>query len=171
MIETYEIQLFSKYLSLVSHAAPPHRKFPTIGVTVRGVVGDSQFNRIGELDRKLRQSNSGVAFGGWTISRQYSDEELARAELFFLNIPITEIAAEEYGTEYRDGGCEFDGEVVQHFGGTDFRVVPGKVRCGLGSNQIDSLRLPFKKFKRNRDCIPNIWRRTGGFGTPCKSDE
>ena len=49
MIETYEIQLFSKYLSLVSDAAPSHRKLPTVGVTVCGVVGDPQFNRIGDL--------------------------------------------------------------------------------------------------------------------------
>ena len=87
MIETYEIQLFSKYLSLVSDAVPPHGKFPMIAVTVRGVVGDPQYDRIGELDRKLRHSNVGFAFGGWNISRRYSEEELARAELFFLNVP------------------------------------------------------------------------------------
>lgn len=157
MIEKYEIQLFSKYLSLVSDATPPHGKFPSVGVTVYGVVGDAQFNRIAELDRKLRQSNLGFAFGGWTISRQYSEEEFARAELFFLNIPMTEVAAEEYGTEYRDvGGCEFDGKAVRHMGGTDFRVVPEKVRCGLGSSQIGSLRLPFNKLKPNRE-IYRIW--------------
>jgi len=157
MIETYDIQLFSKYLSLVSDAAPPHGKFPIVGVTVRGVVGDPQFNRIGELDRKLRLSNAGVAFGGWTISRRYSEAELAHVELFFLNAPMTEVAAEEYGTEYRDvGSCEFDGKVLQHFGGTDFRVVPGKVRCGLASNQVGSLRVPFGEFKRSRD-LYRIW--------------
>lgn len=157
MIEKYEIQLFSKYLSLVSDATPPHGKFPTVGVTVHGVVGDPQFDRIAELDRKLRQSNLGFGFGGWTISRQYSEEEFARAELFFLNIPMTEVAAEEYGTEYRDvGSCEFDGKVLQHVGGTDFRVVPEKVRCGLGSRQVGSLRLPFRKLKPNRD-IYRIW--------------
>src|SRR2546425_3391273 len=157
MIETYEIQLFSKYLSLVSDAVPPHGKFPMIAVTVRGVVGDPQYDRIGELDRKLRHSNVGFAFGGWNISRRYSEEELARAELFFLNVPMTEVAAEEYGTEYRDvGSCEFNGKVLQHLGGTDFRLVPGKVRCGLASNQVGSLRLPFGKLKRNRD-LYRIW--------------
>jgi len=157
MIETYEIQLFSKYFSLVSDGALPHGKFPIIGVTVRGVVGDPQFNRIGELDRRLRNSNVGCAFGGWSISRRYSEDELARAELFFLNIPMTEVAAEEYGTEYRDvESCEFNGKVLQHFGGTDFRVVPEKVRCGLASKQVGSLRLPFGKFKRNRD-LYRIW--------------
>jgi hypothetical protein len=156
MIETYEIQLFSKYLSLVSDAAPSHRKLPTVGVTVCGVVGDPQFNRIGELDRKLRQSNSGLAFGGWTISRRYSEEELARAELFLVSVPMTEIAAEEYGTEYRDESCEFDGKVLQHFGATDFRVIPGKIRCGLGSNPVGSLKLPIRKFKRNLD-LYRIW--------------
>jgi hypothetical protein len=157
MIETYEIQLFSKYFSLVSDAAPPQGKFPIVGVTVRGVVGDPRFNRIGELDRKLRHSDAGVAFGGWTISRRYSEAELAHAELFFLIVPMTEVAAEEYGTEYRDvGSCEFNGKVLQHFGGTDFRVVPGKVRCGLASNQVGPLRLPFGKFKRNRD-LYRVW--------------
>jgi hypothetical protein len=157
MIETYEIRLFSKYLSLVSDSTPSHRKFPTIAVTVRGAVGDPQFIRIGELHRKLRQSNLGLAFGSWTISRRYSEEELARAELFCLNVLMTEVAAEEYGTEYRDvGSCEFDGKVLQHFGGTDFRVVRAKVRCRLGSSQVGSLRLPIRKFKRNRD-VYRIW--------------
>jgi hypothetical protein len=157
MIETYEIQLFSKYLSLVSDAAPPRSKFPIIAVTVRGVVGDTQFNRIGELDRRLRRSKAGCAFGGWKISRQHSEEELARAELFFVNVPMTEVAAEEYGTEYLEAkSCEFNGEVLQHVGGTEFRVVPGKVWCGLGADQIGSLRLPFGKFKGNRD-LYRIW--------------
>ena len=159
MVETYEIQLFSKYLSLVSDADQSYRRPPKVAVTVRGTVGDPLFIRIGELDQHLRQSKLGFAFGSWTIKRTYSEKELARAQLFMLNVPMTHVAAEEYGTEYQeDGGCEYDGETLEHLGGTKFRIVPRRLRCGLGSKQVGPLRLPFAKLRKNQD----VYRPWGG---------
>jgi hypothetical protein len=156
MVETYEIRLFSKYLSLVSDA---DRTSSRIAVSLRGVVGDPLFLRIGELDRRIRESKLGVAFGSWIIKRTYTGKELQRAQLFMLNVPMTHIAAEEFGTEYRDAAdCEYDGHSLEYVSGTTFRTVPKKVPCGLCSQQVGPLKVPFGKFKRGLD----IYRLWGG---------
>jgi hypothetical protein len=159
MHETYELQLFSKHLSLVSDPDRKLRKPKLLGVTLCGVVGDRQFVRVGELDQRLRKARQGVAFGSWNIKRTYSKEELARAQLFLLNVPMTHASAEEYGTEYQESvDYECDTESLEHEGGTKFRRVHKKAPCALRSKQVDPIRMPFDKLKRGED----VYRLWGG---------
>jgi hypothetical protein len=158
MVETYEFQLFSKYLPLLGDIGRrPHQA--SIATTLSGVVGDPLFIRIGELDQRLRKSREGVAFGSWNIKRSYSEEELARAQLFSLTIPLTHLSAEEYGTRYEDSGdCDCDAEILEHVRGVEFRVVHRRIPCGLYSKQLDPLRVPFSKLNRRED----LYRLWGG---------
>jgi hypothetical protein len=82
VVETYDIRLFSKYLSLINEADQIPQRPGYVSVTVRGTVGDPLFVRIGELDQRLRKSGLRFAFGGWEIQRSYREEELARANSF-----------------------------------------------------------------------------------------
>jgi hypothetical protein len=157
MVETYDIRLFSKYLSLVSDKKPVPRKVPQIATVLRGVVGDPLYVRVGELDQRLRKSGLGAAFAFWRIQRRYSEEELARAELFLLRVPFTEASAEEYGTHYEESPeCQPEIGVLEHVGGTDFRIVRRKVLCALGSKQVGPVRIAFRELRKNLD-IYRLW--------------
>jgi hypothetical protein len=158
MVENYEVQLFSKYLPLLGDVGLDSHQ-AGIATTLRGVVGDPLFIRIGELDQRLRKSREGVAFGSWDIKRSYSREEVARAELFLLNVPLSHLSAEEYGTRYQESAdCEHDAETLEHVAGTEFHVVRRMLPCGLCSKQMDPLRFPFQKLKSKED----VYRLWGG---------
>jgi hypothetical protein len=154
MVEQYEFRLLSEYAPSVGaqHAA----RWSSTSVTcVRGVVGDSVYERIRELDDQLRSSGQPRPFTFWEIERRYSKEELARAELFLIKIPFKHIAAEEYGTQYQESDHQH-GEGTVGFVSGKFQVVKVNLPCSLGA-RIDVLRLPLHKFK-NRD----IYRLWGG---------
>ena len=158
MVETYDIRLFSKYRSLLGDAeAIPLPRPGYVSVTVRGTVGDAIFTRIGKLQEDFRRSRLGTVFAGWEIQRTYTDEELAQAQLLLLKIPFTEVAAEEYGTQYQDSlECEPEVSVLEYTGGADFRLDRRKVPCALHSKQIGPRRLPFRKLRKNID-VYRVW--------------
>jgi hypothetical protein len=158
MLESYELQLFSRYLSVVSDVGHNSDR-ASVGTTLRGVVGDPLFVRVGELDQRLRKARQGVAVGSWNIKRSYSKEELERTQLFLLNVPLTHASAEEYGTKYLEfEDCEPDVESLEYEAGTKFRIVRKKMPCALCSKQIDSIRLPFHELKSGED----VYRLWGG---------
>ena len=157
MVENYELQLFSQYLPLVVDRDDDVDRGSVLATTLRGVVGDPLFVRVGALDERLRQNRQGVAFAGWDIKRSYSDEELARAQLFLLNVPMTHVSAEEYGTGYQESAaCDCDGETLDAVEGVRFRVVRKTHSCGLSSKQVGPLKLPFKKLKSGED-VYRVW--------------
>jgi len=159
MQETYEIRLFAKHLPLLGDTTGNFVKLGRVAAIVRGTVDDPLFVRIGKLEQHLRSTRQGVAFGAWRIERHYSKEEMARAELFLLNVPFTELSGEEYGTQFEESvNCEQEIEVLEYAGGADFRINHKNVSCALHSKQIGPLRIAFRKLTRNLD----IYRLWGG---------
>ena len=137
VVERYEIRLFKKYLSMVD---VPFResggKDFVIAVPLRGIVGDPLFVRIGLLARELQDADLGPPFGSWDIKRTYTNAEMRGARLFLLRLPLTHLAAEEYGTQYDESSvCE---------------------KCGVGSRQIGQLHIPARKLPKTRDII-RLW--------------
>ena len=134
LVEKYEIRVFSKYLSLLGLSAPVDRYI--IAVPLRGIVGDSLFDRIRTLAQYLQKDALPSPFGSWDIIRTYTPEETQQARLFFLRLPLTHLAAEEYGTKYDESStC---------------------LQCGLGSKQIGTLQVPERKLPSARDII-QLW--------------
>ena len=159
MVEKYELNLFAKHRHLLKDVLPDQPESQRIGVTLRGTVGDPLFVRIGELDRSLRESGHGVAFGSCVVKRTYSKEEIERAELFFINIPFTHVAGEEYGTEYQEAkDCEQQAFDMEWPEVNKCRPVPVMVPCGICSKQVGLLRIPFRKLSKKKD----IFRAWGG---------
>ena len=158
MVETYEIQLFSKYLSLVDPGRQEHTT-PRIGTTVRGIVGDPLFVRIGELEKRLRESGLGVAFGSWNIARTYEESEVDNAELFLLNIPLVDFSAEEYGTRYDDTvDCQQEMSRLELSQVRRLGIVSRKLPCGICSKQIGPLRIPLNRLRGGVE-VYRLWSR------------
>ena len=97
MRETYEIRLFTNYLPVIAPDVTISKASPSLATILRGIVDDPRFKRVGELDERLRKSKEGTAFAGWDIERTYSKDELARAELFLVDVRFRHLAAEEFG--------------------------------------------------------------------------
>jgi len=154
VVETYDIRLFSKYLSLINEADQIPQRPGYVSVTVRGTVGDPLFVRIGELDQRLRKSGLGFAFGGWEIQRSYSEEELARAQLFLLKVPFTEFPRKSMARNTRSRRSVSRRQTFWNtWVGQTFASF-----CALCSTQIGPLRIAFRKLRRNLD----VYRLWGG---------
>lgn len=138
MKETYEFQLFAKYVPDVLGAdnAEISRSPSQVATIVRGRVGDEQYRRIESLERKLRETTGAIAVAGWDIRREYSSAEFDKAELLLLKLRFAHMAGDEYGTEYADP------ETIS--------------ACGLGSRQIGPLRLPVRKMLKSHDMFM-VW--------------
>lgn len=158
MQETYEIRLFTQYLPLIAREITAPEELPSVATILRGVVGDPQFRRVGELDERLRRSKQGMAFGGWEIRRTYSNSELAQAQLFLLNVRFKHLSAEEYGTSYEEfQQCQHEIDSLEYLNG-EFRIVRQRGPCSIRAKQIGALRFPYRKLGSTRD----IFRLWGG---------
>ncbi len=93
---------------------------------VQLATDDPRFDRIGELNRELRESKGEFFFHGWDIRRRYTKEELAESPCFQLFISsMFEPSAEECGTKYDEStAC---------------------AKCASGAAQISELRLDLRK--------------------------
>ncbi len=163
MIERYELRVYTQYAHLLADLIPEPPDPSDLVVILRGAVGDPVFNRVRELDRRLRPPEGGgvYIFAGWDIRRTYSREEIEQAQLFLLRVPYTHVAGGEYGTEYQESSdClqqAWRVELLNH-SGTKSRTVPEMVPCGICSKQVGVLHVPFSKLAKKRD----LFRTWGG---------
>ena len=159
MRETYEIRLFAEYLSLISPPITIPKDVSPLVAILRGTVDDQQFQRVGKLDERLRKFKKGMAFGSWEIRRSYSKEELARAQLFLLDVRFRHLAAEEYDTLYEEfEQCQHELDSLEYVGGMEFQIVRQKTPCSIRARQIGTLRFPYRKLGSARE----IFRFWGG---------
>ncbi len=101
-------------------------------------VNDPLYERIGELDRKLRKKGK-FLFGGRTIRREYSTEELDSAELFRLIMTaMFEPAGEQCNTVYDESSA------CKH--------------CRAGRRQVSELRLDLRRIPKGKDIAFTIAR-------------
>lgn len=96
---------------------------------------------------------------GWTITRQYTSEELDAADLLHLIITSTfEPAGEECGTTYDESlACHYrEGQSfpVEIPGGYTVDLV--EQRCGAGRKQTSPLRLDLRRAPRGKDIARTI---------------
>jgi hypothetical protein len=110
----------------------------TLGQLTRSLKVDTNDPLFHRLKNKLRQQKKAAPIGmsAW-FRRVYTPEELARAELFRLNInSVFEPAGEECGTAYdASGACP---------------------QCGAGRRQISDLVLDLRKVSRTKDIARSI---------------
>jgi len=111
-----------------------------LGDSVRRVelqTTDPRYNRVGELQKTLRQSKGKPFFYGWSLTFRYNSREIAAASLLHLKITsMFEPAGEECGTKY-------DGSTAC-------------ARCGAGANQIGTLFLDVKRIPKSKDISRTI---------------
>jgi hypothetical protein len=151
--------LFTNYLPVIAPDVTISKASPSLATILRGIVDDPRFKRVGELDERLRKSKEGTAFAGWDIERTYSKDELARAELFLVDVRFRHLAAEEFGTHYKEfEQCQHEVDSLEYVGGTEFRIMRQKVPCSIRAKQIGVLRFPYRKLGSTRD----IFRLWGG---------
>jgi hypothetical protein len=158
MKELYEFRIFAKYASEVCSAKTPAAPVIAPGGVVGGIVGDDQYRRVEEVDRRLRQVGES-AFAGWQIRREYTPAEIDRAELLLLRMPYVHMAGDEHGTEYTDApadpacglGRKQPRTVLDPL--RFILVATPDLRCGLGSRQIGPLNIPLKQLPKARDLL------------------
>src|SRR5580693_1769589 len=102
MLETYEFRLLKSHRMLFLDSVGDHQLHGSDKAILRGVVGDLAYLSAGRIDSELRASGRGALIAGWDIRRKYSEDEVAKAKLFFLKIPFVHLAGEEYGTQYEE---------------------------------------------------------------------
>ena len=111
-----------------------------IGSSVRKIelpVEDPRFPQIGKLQKELHRTINRSFFHGWNIRYIYTEQELADAALFILNVSSTfEPAGEECGTQYNE-----------------LTACP---RCGSGATQVSSLRLDLRRVPKSADIARTI---------------
>jgi hypothetical protein len=156
MREEYRFQIRPDYHSLV-HALLAVGTYSSMkGPVLIGEVGDENYRRIRELQKKLQERNGQELLAGWEINRSYSTEEIDDAELFLIRIPFTHLAAEEYGTKYVEEGY------LHSERGQDRLKEDPELRAGLGKvptkgiEQTGLLRLPVSQLSTRKDLI-RIW--------------
>jgi hypothetical protein len=110
-----------------------------LGDSIRKVVfetSDPKFLKMGEVTRQLRKEQDEALFGGWNFIRKYTPEELAKAELFSLNVYFFEPTGEICGTEFDlSAQCS---------------------HCGAGRRQLSDLILDLRKAPKSRDITSTL---------------
>lgn len=98
MKETYEFRIFDDNYHLLN---TDKGKYNGAVYVLHISKTDPLFQKIGEIDQKLRKWNKDCLLGFWRISRKYTPKELAEAELFRMRIKTAfEPVGEECGTLY-----------------------------------------------------------------------
>lgn len=161
MIQRYEFRVFEQYRDLFGSLIPSWLQ-PSYGMLIlRGKVGDAVFKKLAEIETELEETKLEGIFAGWKIRTSYTANEIRRAELFLLDLPITHISAEDYGTKYTaPDDCwqeSFDFEFLDP-SGSNLRAVERRVPCGLCSRQAGPLCVPVHKLPKSR----SIYRLFGG---------
>jgi len=160
MIEHYEFRVFSQYRDLLGDSIPSTVASSYGILVIRGIVGDSQFASLAEVEQRLRAEGLSGIFAGWKITRSYSADEIGQAQLFHIRMPITHISAEDYGTQYADSvrctQLTYDLEAPSGSAG-QFQTVAKQTPCGVCSRQKSLLRLPVGKFQKK-----DLFRLVGG---------
>lgn len=85
MRELIDFRLFENYAS--KFLLPSVGK--KLGVVTRQLVvpvGSDLYAKVGQADSEIKEKGKGGVFGGWNITRKYTQKELATAELFQLKI-------------------------------------------------------------------------------------
>lgn len=162
MKETYDFRLSSEGVSHLFGSANQTEELLQRPNIARGVIGDDQYLRIAELDRKLRETKK-LAFFSWEIKRTYSRVEIGRAELFLLKLRYKHASGEEFGTWYTDSrlepDCGLGRKQIRILQTSPFRSVledTNHLRCALGSRQVGPLQIPFRELMKGRD-IFSLW--------------
>jgi len=136
METVYEFRIKEKYAHYLFQPDEGKR----LGELVRKVelpVGDSRFQRIGELNASLKKEHNDFFFTSWDIRRYYTVDDVERAELFLLcRIATFEPAGEEYGTQYDES-----------------QACPS---CKSGSKQTSPLFLNWNRIPKNKDIARTI---------------
>lgn len=157
MLETYEFRLLSRHRGLFLDLAGDRQLSGKDKTILRGVVGDEAYLRAGKIESELRASGKGGLIAGWDIKRKYSRDEVAKAELFYLKIPFTHLAGEEYGTQYQEStDCFRTAHTIEQLANGKRELVPIRVPCGICSKQAGLLHIPFEKLPKHRD-IYRVW--------------
>jgi hypothetical protein len=138
MTEKYEFRVLEKYADLLF--APNEGKRLGVSGLFRKVLlseNNPKFRRVGELYRSILKEHNEMFFLGWDIYRDYTTDELAKAELLLVHhISKFEPAGEERGTEYDDASaCHI---------------------CRAGAKQISSLFLNWNRIPRGKDIARTI---------------
>lgn len=111
-----------------------------LGAFVRKVelqTTDPRYKRVGELQKKLRQSAGKPFYYGWSLTYKYSSREINAASLLRLKITSGfEPAGEECGTKYDESmACP---------------------RCGAGAKQTTPLFLDVTRIPKGKDVSRTI---------------
>lgn len=136
MREVYEFRVAEEYANILFRPEEGKRS----GMSVRKVEidkEDSRFVKIGELQQKIKARDGKPFFFGWNIERQYTREELQKAELLYVNSSTTvEPSGEECGTLYDDAfAC---------------------IHCGVGREQMTALKLDLQKIPTSVDIASTL---------------
>jgi hypothetical protein len=135
MRELIEFRILERYAKLFLEPDQGSK----LGGSVRRLIiskNDPLYERIGHIDRQLRQ-NGEYLFHGWDYIRRYSQTELQTADLFHLEIQaVFEPAGEECGTVYDESeACKI---------------------CGGGRKQVTNLILDLRRIPKGKDIARSI---------------
>jgi hypothetical protein len=113
------------------------KMLPPIVQKIRLSTTDPRYFEVGRLAEEIRIQNNKPFFFGWKYYRKYTAEELASAELFYLNITAKfGPAGEECGTIYDEStGCPL---------------------CHSGEQQMTPLTLTCKQIPKTREPCSTI---------------
>ncbi|MBR1667618.1 MAG: hypothetical protein IJ693_04975 [Bacteroidaceae bacterium] len=100
-------------------------------------TGSPIFEKVGQVNKSVREKYNNLFFAGWKYIRKYTTKELTDARLFQMDVrKYFEPTGEECGTEYDEHcACEI---------------------CGSGRKQVSPLRLKKGRFLNKRDVATTI---------------
>jgi hypothetical protein len=136
MKELAELRVDEDFASMVFADSEGKR----LGDGVRKIeirTSDPRFAEIGRLDRELNEKEGKRFFYGWHLRREYTPEELNRAELFLL---------------WAKACFEPEGESC----GTRYDEVKACPRCGSGAKQVGPLFLDVRRIPKFNDFARTI---------------
>jgi hypothetical protein len=120
---------------------------------------DPRYQRVGELQRRLRLERNESFFFGWDITRRYTAAELKGAEWFSVLWTSTfEPEGERCGTVYDDAaGCShtYVPATTTLIPGAGY-VPIGAYTCGVGARQVTPLILDGRSIPRGKDFATTI---------------
>jgi hypothetical protein len=120
---------------------------------------DPRYQRVGELQRRLRLEGNEAFIFGWEITRRYTAAELKRAGWFSVNWTSTfEPEGEACGTVYDEtDACPhvYVPETTTFVAGAGNMTI-GPDTCGVGARQLMPLILDGRRIPRGRDFARTI---------------